>query len=97
MLDAVKARVVSMHASDRSIQPGYSINDVRIQQDRVGYSPLLHHGEIGTGLNDFAAIFRLLYAVGFTGWISIEDGMNGLDELRRSADFLRTTVAQIWK
>jgi sugar phosphate isomerase/epimerase len=36
-----------------------------------------------------------MQSVGFRGWISIEDGMNGLDEIRRSADFLRATLATV--
>ncbi len=95
MLDAVKTRVVSMHASDRSLLPGYTLDDLRKQEDSVGYASILRHGEIGTGLNDYSAIFRTLRAGTFTGWISIEDGMNGLDEIRRSADFLRTTLEQL--
>ena len=31
---------------------------------------------------------------GFDGWISIEDGMNGLDEIARSAGFLKGKRAQ---
>ncbi len=95
VLNAVKERVVSMHASDRSLEPGYTLDDLRKQEDSIGYASILHHGEIGTGLNDFDTIFRTLKAVGFNGWISIEDGMNGLDEIRRSANFLRTTLAQV--
>ena len=95
VLDAVKGRVVSMHASDRSLKPGYTLDDLRGQEDSIGYAHILHHGEIGTGLNDFTTIFRTLQSAGFRGWISIEDGMNGLDEIRRSANFLRTTLAQI--
>jgi sugar phosphate isomerase/epimerase len=97
VLDAVKGRVVSMHASDRSLQSGYTLDDLRAQEDSVGYAQILHHGEIGTGLNDFPSIFHTLRTINFTGWISIEDGMNGLDELRRSTNFLRTTLTQIWQ
>ena len=57
---------------------------------------MLEHGEIGRGLNDFDAIFSTLRSVGFNGWISIEDGVNGLDELRRSAEFLRRKIAAHW-
>jgi len=32
--------------------------------------------------------------VNFTGWISVEDGMNGMDELRRSVAFLKEKRAQ---
>jgi len=93
VLDAIKDRVVSMHASDRRLLPGYTIDDLRAQEDSIGYSRILHHGEIGTGMNDFPTIFRILDAAGFSGWISIEDGMNGMDELRRSVDFLRAHLA----
>lgn len=95
VLNAVKERVVSMHASDRSLQPGYTVDDLRKQEDIIGYASILRHGEVGTGLNDFNTIFHTLKAAGFNGWISIEDGMNGLDEIRRSAAFLRTTIAQV--
>jgi sugar phosphate isomerase/epimerase len=95
VLNAVKERVVSMHASDRSLKPGYTVEHLREQEDSIGYAHILHHGEIGTGLNDFTTIFRTLKSAGFHGWISIEDGMNGLDEIRHSADFLRATLAQI--
>ena len=40
-------------------------------------------------MNDYDAIFRILASVGFSGWISVEDGMNGLDEMRRSVEFLK--------
>lgn len=95
VLGAVKERVVSMHASDRSLLPGYTVDDLRAREGGVGYADILRHGEIGTGLNDYPAIFRTLFATEFRGWISIEDGVNGLDEIKRSADFLRTTLAGI--
>ena len=41
------------------------------------------------GLNDYDAIFSILAGAGFSGWISVEDGMDGLDELRRSVTFLK--------
>jgi len=93
VLDAVKDRVVSMHVSDRSLLAGHTVEELRTQENSIGYAAILRHGEIGTGLNDFPAIFRTLRAVGFDGWVSIEDGVNGLDELRRSVGFLRTTLA----
>lgn len=92
VLDAVKERVVSMHASDRGLLPGATLDDLRAQENSQGYASVLHHGEIGIGLNDYPAIFRTLRSVGFSGWISIEDGMNGLDEIGRSADFLRAAL-----
>jgi sugar phosphate isomerase/epimerase len=96
VLEKVKHRVVTMHASDRSIKPGYTLEDLRAQEDSVGYASVLQHGEIGKGLNDFDRIFSILREVGFDGWISIEDGVNGLDELRRSAEFLRRKMAEYW-
>ena len=96
VLDKVKARVVTMHASDRRLKPGYTLDDLRAQENAVGYAAVLEHGEIGQGLNDFDAIFSTLRAAGFDGWISIEDGVNGLDELRRSAEFLRRKIAAHW-
>jgi sugar phosphate isomerase/epimerase len=93
LLERVKARVVTMHASDRSLKPGYTLADLRRQEDSVGYAAVLQHGEIGKGMNDFDAIFATLRDAGFDGWISIEDGVNGMDELMRSADFLRGKIA----
>jgi sugar phosphate isomerase/epimerase len=88
-LEKVKHRVVTMHASDRSLAPGATLADLRAGDGRTGYSDKLMHGETGTGLNDYDAIFRILAGVDFAGWISVEDGVNGLDELRQSIEFLR--------
>ena len=96
VLEAVKGRVVSMHASDRGLEPGYTLADLRSAEEGVGYARFLHHGEIGTGLNDFPSIFRTLRDAGFSGWVSIEDGMNGLEEIRDSATFLRREIAAAW-
>ncbi len=93
VLAAVKDRVVSMHASDRRLLDGYTLDDLRAREDSAGYAHILQHGEVGTGLNDYRAIFDILRSAGFNGWISIEDGMNGLDEIQRSADFLRMMLS----
>jgi sugar phosphate isomerase/epimerase len=94
VLQAVKTRVVSMHASDRQLLPGYTLQDLRSQEvGQQGYSHILSHGEVGTGLNDYPALMRVLEEVDFHGWISIEDGVNGLDELSRSVIFLRKALA----
>ena len=74
--------------------PGASLEALSQQDGSAGYAAALKHGETGTGLNDYEAIFRILADVGFDGWISVEDGMNGLDELRRSVDFLKGKRAQ---
>jgi len=88
-LEKVRHRVVTMHASDRYLSRGATIDDLRTGDGAAGYASVLQHGETGRGLNDYDAIFRLLAEAGFSGWISIEDGMDGLDELRRSAEFLK--------
>ena len=87
-LEQVRQRVVTVHASDRFLAPGSTLEDLRSADGAAGYAAALRHGETGQGLNDYDAIFRLLAEVGFDGWISVEDGMNGLDELRRSVAFL---------
>lgn len=95
-LEKVKDRVVSMHASDRYLVPGSTLDDLRQSDGTIGYSEQLRHGETGQGLNDYDAIFRILSGVGFAGWISVEDGMNGLDELRRSVEFLKAKRQQYY-
>jgi len=96
LLDRVKHRVVSMHASDRFIKSG-TIEDLRKEEDSVGYANRLSHGVIGRGMNDYDKIFSTLNSVGFKGWISIEDGMDGMDELRESVRFLREKIEKHFK
>jgi sugar phosphate isomerase/epimerase len=93
-LEKVKHRVVTMHASDRYLVPGTRLEDIRSQDGTVGYPDKLKHGVTGQGMNDYDAIFRILASVGYSGWISVEDGMDGLDELRRSVEFLRAKREQ---
>jgi sugar phosphate isomerase/epimerase len=95
-LEKVKHRVVTMHASDRHLAPGATLDELRQSDGTIGYSDKLRHGETGKGLNDYDAIFRILSGVGFSGWISVEDGMNGLDELRRSVEFLKRKREQYY-
>jgi sugar phosphate isomerase/epimerase len=97
LLERVADRVVSMHASDRYLVPGASLEDLRQSDGTLGYSPNLRHGVTGKGLNDYAAIFRILAQHGYAGWISIEDGMNGMDEMAESLAFLRTMIATHFK
>jgi sugar phosphate isomerase/epimerase len=93
-LEKVKHRVVTMHASDRYLAPGATLEDLKSADGAAGYAAALRHGETGKGMNDYDAIFRILADAGFSGWISVEDGMDGLDELRRSVAFLRAKSAR---
>jgi sugar phosphate isomerase/epimerase len=88
-LEKVIPRVVTMHASDRYLAAGTTMEELRERDGTTGYSDKLRHGEIGRGLIDYDAIFRILAGAQFAGWISVEDGVNGLDELKRSVAFLR--------
>ena len=89
LLEAVKERVVSMHASDRYLKPGVTPDMLEQARATVGYAPHLMHGIIGKGLNDYDRIFQILAGVGFNGWISIEDGLNGMSEMRESSKFVK--------
>jgi sugar phosphate isomerase/epimerase len=57
---------------------------------------LILENQIGKGLNDYDAIFAELKRVGFNGWISIEDGVDGMDQLERSVTFVKRKVAEYW-
>jgi sugar phosphate isomerase/epimerase len=93
LLKKIKHRVVSMHASDRYLKSG-TIEDLRKEENEIGYARRLAHGVIGKGLNDYDAIFEILREVGFDSWISIEDGMHGMDDLRESVRFLKSKIDQ---
>ncbi len=96
LLYAVSDRVVTMHASDRYLISG-TLEDLKKEESGVaGYAKRLCHGEIGKGLNDYDSIFAELKRVGFNGWISIEDGVDGMDQLERSVDFLQKKIAKYW-
>jgi sugar phosphate isomerase/epimerase len=89
VLDAVLPRVMTMHASDRYLLPDTSIENIRQADGTLGYPDGLVHGVTGQGVNDYDAIFTRLAGANFNGWISIEDGMNGMAEMRESVDFLK--------
>ncbi len=96
LLRRVSHRVVTMHASDRFLIEG-TLEDLRREEGgAAGYAKRLRHGEIGKGLNDYDAIFTELKNKGFNGWISIEDGVDGFDQLERSVAFLKAKIAQHW-
>lgn len=88
-LSSVIDRVVTMQASDRRLAKGASLESLRQSDGTIGYSPDLQHGVIGEGLNNYPAIFATLVAAGYDGWISVEDGVNGMHEMRASVEFLR--------
>jgi sugar phosphate isomerase/epimerase len=96
LLEKVKHRVVTMHASDRYLANG-TIEELRAQEGgTAGYVSFFKHGVIGKGLNDYDAIFTILKGVGFDGWISIEDGVDGMEQMHESAEFLKAKVKAHW-
>jgi len=96
LLKRVAHRVKTMHASDRYLKEG-TIEDLRKEEEgSAGYARRLSHGEIGKGLNDYDAIFSELKKVQFDGWISIEDGVEGMEQLERSVSFIRKKMADFW-
>jgi sugar phosphate isomerase/epimerase len=98
LLEAVKDRVVTMHASDRYFKGGTAEDLKKMElHPALGYSSILQHGVIGRGLNDYDRIFSILKGAGFNGWISIEDGPDpktGIDDIRESAIFLRQKMKE---
>lgn len=96
LLKRISNRVVTMHASDRYLLQG-TIEDLKREEaGTLGYAKRLSHGEIGKGLNDYDAIFTELKRVHFNGWISIEDGVEGMDQLARSVAFVRKKISEYW-
>jgi sugar phosphate isomerase/epimerase len=93
LLQAVADRVVSMHASDRYLAEGTTLDELRQTDGILGYSENLLHGVTGKGLNDYHAIFSILAEHQYRGWVSIEDGMNGMAEMAESLAFLRRMSA----
>ena len=58
LLEAVKHRVVTMHASDRMLEGGTLADLHRLEAEPgAGYADILKHGVIGEGLNDYDRIF----------------------------------------
>lgn len=89
LLEEVKYRVKTMHASDRYLEKGTTFEELKTSDGTIGYSSKLHHGVIGKGLNDYDKIFSIFKEVDFQGWISIEDGMNGMEDMGESMLFLK--------
>jgi sugar phosphate isomerase/epimerase len=81
LLARVLSRVATVHASDRHLENNGDTNR-------------LVHGVVGQGLNDYDRIWKALKGVGFSGWVSIEDGEGptieeGMRNLRASVAFVR--------
>ncbi len=94
LLRRVADRVVSMHASDRYLVAGATLEEVLTPDGQIGYPDRLRHGVVGQGLNDYDAIFAILSQVGYQGWVSIEDGMDGMEEMAESIQFLKRMRAR---
>jgi sugar phosphate isomerase/epimerase len=97
LLEAVFDRVRTMHASDRYLLPGTTLEQMREADGTLGYPKNLLHGVVGRGLNDYDGIFSRLARGGFHGWVSIEDGVNGMEEMMESVDFLRSMRDKYYK
>ena len=96
LLYEISDRILTMHASDRYLKFG-TIEDLRkVEVGNLGYAEMLSHGEIGKGMNNYDAIFEELKRVGFDSWISIEDGVEGFDQLERSVNFLNKKIIEFW-
>ena len=96
LLYSISDRVVTMHASDRYLKSG-TIDDLKkIDSGKIGYANILSHGEVGKGMNDYDLIFKELKRVGFDNWISIEDGVDGFDQLERSVKFVNEKIREYW-
>ncbi len=88
LLDIVLPRVMTVHASDRYLAPGVTLDDLYGADGTVGYMDGLVHGVTGEGLNDYDAIFDRISRIPREIWVSIEDGENGMEEMQRSLGFL---------
>jgi sugar phosphate isomerase/epimerase len=100
LLDHVVHRVRSVGASDRSLRPGHSLEELASHRGQ-GYPEALQHGAVGEGLNDYPQILSKLSAVGFTGWVSIEDGEaggeQGFSDIAASARYLQALIDKYWR
>lgn len=96
LLHRLSHRILTMHASDRYLKEGTLEDLCHEGSGSEGYAERLVHGEIGQGLNDYDAIFTELKHAGFDGWISIEDGVEGIEQLESSVLFLRSKISEYW-
>ena len=66
--------------SDRYLVPGRSWP--RSAADARSATRTTQARRTGQGTNDYDSIFRILRSVNFSGWLSVEYGMDGLDRTR---------------
>ena len=92
VLEHVKHRVLTVHGSDRFLAEGHTLTELANFDGAKGYASILKFGATGKGMNDYNKIFAILAGVKFKGWISLEDGLNGMDEMKESMDFLRGMI-----
>jgi len=97
LLRLVADRVVTMHASDRYLDEGTTLEEVLLPNGLIGYPDKMQHGITGQGSNDYDTIFSILRDQRFEGWVSIEDGINGMEEMRQSIEFLKRKRAQYFE
>jgi sugar phosphate isomerase/epimerase len=97
LLEKVKDRVVSVHASDRYLKGNVTPEQVQKADPTFGYAQYMSHGVIGKGLNDYDKIFSILAESGYKGWVSVEDGVKGLDEIKESVLFLKRMRDKYYK
>lgn len=88
LLQTVVERMVSMHASDCRLNQAERMCDPKVEQT----GPSVEHCIIGEGIVDYDSILRMLSGVGYQGWMSIEDGIDGLAQLQTSVSFLRKAI-----
>ena len=96
LLAKVKDRVVTMHASDRSLKPGTRWTTCGRRRTPWATPRSCSTAKSAAASTTSTPSSARCATRGFNGWISIEDGVNGMDELRRSAEFLRRKMAVYW-
>jgi sugar phosphate isomerase/epimerase len=89
LMDYTLTRIETIHASDRFLKPGKDWASIVNDDGIIGYPEFLVHGVTGEGSINYHAIFERLEKINFSGWISIEDGVEGMDEMKRSINFLK--------
>ncbi len=87
LLRAVADRVVSMHASDRYLAPGATLDDLAPERRHARLFAQSAPWRNGQGLERLRRDFPNTGGTRYTGWVSIEDGMNGMDEMAESLRF----------